>query len=479
MVEALEAWLAAQPDPAVERLCRHVLGGPAPARPLAERALLQRLGDRAWIAKTLAHLGPRAARVLSTLLRTGVPVLRGDLNALANVPDFDAVEALEDHGLVTAVRTGRGMPTHVALTPGLNARVAAELGDAQHPGRAGGGAAHAGDRRRFELALVMTCLAHHPPRMTREGRLHAGDLTHLAERLEPLHLAAPVLERLLSNLTELGAFAPADGRLRVVPAAATELELLHLRLALTELAAPSTPEGALALVAQLVDGATLPVHEVLEAAQVAILRERAAEEEAGTRRGARRELAETLTVLFGLAAVVLLDEHGAPAGNSAQAVLARLAAGDALQLALEPDVRAVLRGEPRPSRRYAPGHVQSSFEVVADAGCDPSLVARVGLSAELVRADQAAVLRLTREAVVAGRAAGVKVAALGADLEGLSGRPLPANVAHVLADWYARATDKIAPPAPVADPPALEALRAEALAALAQAAIVAGTPAAF
>jgi hypothetical protein len=122
-----------------------------------------------------------------------------------------------------------------------------------------------------------------------------------------------------------------------------------------------------------------------------------------------------------------------------------------------------LKGTPAPRAEPSTGHVQSSFEIIADVSCDPSLIATIGLCARVVRADRAAVLQLEKASVIQGREIGVSLESLLGALASLSGRAVPLNVSTMLRDWHGSER----PPAPAASPLAdLKTFRDLALAAL-------------
>jgi hypothetical protein len=463
VAESLAAHLAALPAPQLARVALRVLGASLASRALTERALVQRLLDPVWVEHTLDRLGPGAERALAALLQAGVPVLRRDVAALVGSPDTDPIESLEDHGLIVPVRTGRGMPTHVAIAPELEALVRARIDGAPATAE-GAGEALAGTRHRFELALMVATLAQHPPRMTREGRLHARDLNALAELLDPLGHRAAALEQRLARWHEVGALSPDEGRLYVVPSAVLDIPALQQRIALSEIAAPSLPDGVIDVLRILLQsGGALPLRRVLETVQASLLRDRAEEAESALKQGARRELMDVMRALLAMEALVLLDERGQAVLGGGQDLLERTTAGESFAIGLDPVITAALRDEPAPMLVTTAGHVQSSFEIVADISCDPSLIARIGLFARVVRADRAAVLQLERAAVERGKALGVSLSSLLEALAALSGRPVPANVVTVLRDWYGSVTASLALPS-TADP---GPLRAAALAALA------------
>ena len=466
MAEALAAHLAALPAPQLKRIALRVLGTADDGdRALLEQRLHSRLCDPQWLADTISRLSDPALASLEALGSAGVPVVRADAAALFDRSGGDPFEELEEHGLVTPVRTGRGMPTHVALTPGMDEMLRARVTAISRfePGR---GVSFAGAQRRFELALLVAIVGQHPPRMTKQGRLHAGDLNALAEHVEPLGLRPSTLERRLSRWQELGVVAPNEGRLQVLPSRAADIEGLYLRLALQELAAPATPDGTLVVVSRLLEkNEPAELRPMLEVAQSSLLRERAGDEQTA-QRSVRREFMEAMTTLLGLDALLIMDAKGHPLPASSEATLQATLSGEKLTVALDESVAATLTGTEPPPKTFSRGHVQSSFEVVADPSCDPALVARVGLCARLVRADRAAVLQLDQKAVARGRALGIALESLLSDLAALSGKPVPPNVATILADWFRQAPaaqDSAEGMFPV---PPLDGLRNQALTAL-------------
>jgi hypothetical protein len=433
VVEALAAHLASLPAPQFARVVSAVLGTGTPlSRDLAVDAVARQLLDREWLERTLARLGPAATAAFAAVVRAGTPVLRRDVTALSAHHDVDPVDVLEEHGLLTPVRTGRGMPTHVALTPGLQEIVVdsvAAAADERAPE-----SAYAGSGRRFELALMLAFVAQHPPRLIRAGRVHGSDISRLAEHLAPLGLRTATLERRLNEWSDAGAARDVGGRLCPMSQAFTDIEELYLRLALSQLAAPSIPEGALQIVSRLLPaGAVLTLRDAIDFAQSLLLRSRA-EASDMERKGARSELLEVARCVLTLDAVLLQDDAGRAVAMDEAHLLTT--GSQSPRLVLEPSVAAILRGEALPKPVFRHGHVQSSFEVVADSTCDPSVVARVAVWSRLVRADRAAVLMLERPTVAQARALGFHLTDLLADLKMLSGMPVPGNVAFVLKDWF-------------------------------------------
>lgn len=427
----LSEWLALLPEPQLDRLAANVLNALPSSRALTERALAQRLSDAEWACAVLEKLGPAAKSTARALLDAAMPVRRADLASLTSDQDSDPIEALEDHGLAVAVKTGPGMPTHVALAPGIAALLTLEKSPTADPTGLSG-AALGGARRRFHLALTVGLLFQHPPRLTKNEAVHSTDLAALAARLAPLGVTPRRLAREISVLTDVGALVAQGGRLVPVPELALDVTQLHLRLSLEELASPALPDEAAAAVAKLVEpNASLSLAHLLKVAQTALLRERADDEDKPTR-GARSELVQTLSSLLTLEALILLDADGHPVAADTGEVLTQ---GQSLLVVLDPSVAAMLRGEEVTEPIYRPGHVQSSFEIVADASADPSLVATVAAFSHLVRADVAAVMRLERPTLRQALKAGLSPARLATALESLSGRPLPQNVAVTLADW--------------------------------------------
>lgn len=455
----LADWLSSLPPPRIEQLARQVLGTVPGSRAVLERALAQRLSDPAWVRSTLARLGAGAQAAWQVLVDAKGPVRRSDLLSLTADRHDDVIDALESYGLVTAVKFEPGMPTHVALTPGVSAGPSDD--DAPPAPARLQGLSFASARRRFQLALTMGLLFQHPPRLTRSGALHTTDLSKLSQRLQPLGVTPRRLAQEVSALQDLGALAMHDERLRPVPSLALDIPALHLRLALEELASPSLPDEAAAAVARLLEPeATLSLSHLLEVARARLLRQRADEDERPTT-GARADLVHTLTALLSLESLVLLDDAGHPVTAEGDALLAQ---APSIRLALNPQVATVLRGEPPEGAAPGRGHVQASFEIVADASADPSLVAVVCAFSRLMRADMAAVMRLEKDSVRRALAAGLQPTRLAAALEALSGRPLPPNVAVTLTDWLREAPS---PPTSAAPPVvSLDRLRDAALARL-------------
>jgi hypothetical protein len=429
--DALKAHLVALPAPQLARVAKAVLGERAPSTPeLTAHAVAGHLLDPQWVARTLQKLGPGAGAALAAVARAGVPVLRKDVSALVANQSTDPVDELEEHGLLVPIRTGRGMPTHVALPPGLGSVVQEQLqaseADSNH------GSAFIGHRRRFDLALMLAIVAQYPPRVTRTGRVHAGDLARLTTHLAPLGLRASSVERHLSRWIDTGVAEERRGALRLNATAFGDVPQLFVILALTELAAPSVPEGALRVVERLArSGGSIDLRSALEITQAELLRNRSEDPEQPNR-GAKTELLEVARSLLSLDALVMQDAEGHPIVLHDPDVAALQSAP---QLALEPGIAAAILRAAAPVEVFHPGHVQSSFEVVADSGCDPTLVARIAVWAELVRADRAVVLRLERESVARAVALGFGVEQLFADLEQLAGRKPPANVIVLVKDW--------------------------------------------
>jgi hypothetical protein len=463
VAEALAAHLASLPAPQFARVAAAVLGTSVPAsRDAAVQAVARQLLDPDWVTRTLERLGSGARAALATVARAGVPVLRRDVSALVASHDDDPVDALEEHGLLAPVRTGRGMPTHIAIPPGLEDLLRAHPAAGAESSEQG--AQFTGTRRRFDLALTLAIVAQDSPRLLRAGRLHAADLSRLAHHLAPLGLRPAAVEARLLRWLDLGIAREVDGRIRPIAAAFDDVPRLFVVLALAELAAPSTPEGTLHIIARLLASAgTLPLREAIEAAQSALLRDRAGMD-GSPMRGARSEIVEVARSLLSLDALVLQDGHGRPLAADDERLLRTN--GESPYLAIEPHVGAALRGEPAPEDTFSHGHVQSSYEVVADSGCDPSLVARIAVWSRLVRADRAAVLALERETVVRARKLGFQGKRLFADLVALSGMPVPGNVATVLRDWIGSASVENGSALAAGSLPELLELRSAALGAM-------------
>ncbi len=446
MAEELLAHLTSLPPPQLTRIAKAVLGGSGPTSSLTVNAIAARLGDAEWLKTTFAQLGADARAALATIARAGVPVLRRDVSALASTHGVDPVDTLEEQGIVCAIRVGRGMPTHVALAPGLSGLVLALLPETAD-GAPGRGPAFAGARRRFELALTLAAVGQHPLRLTRTGRLHASDLKRLENHLSPLGLHAEAIEQRLTRWTDVGAACVEGGQLRLTNVALQDVPRLALILSMAQLAAPATPEETSRIVGRLLaTGGTLPLRTAIELAQTSLLRKRADEESTErNQRGARSELVDVVRSLLSLDAIVLQDADGTPIPIDDTTSLHFLDRQPVV--ALEPFTAAALRNEPPPEITYARGHVQSSFEIVADSASDPTLIAGVAIWSRLVRADRAAVLRLEKETVARGKALGLELERLLSSLAALGDAPVPGNVALLIRDWFAAApADAIRPP---------------------------------
>jgi hypothetical protein len=446
---ALQQHLATLPGPRRRRLALAVAGAEED-----EGALARRLSEPATAAALVARAGELAPRLLLVLLDAQVPVLRADLAGLVR-GGGDALDALEECGLVAALKTGAGMAEHVAITPGLADVLAACVRPAAASAPAALGAARSGQRRRYELALVVAALARVRPRLTRAGQLHQADVQALAALLAPVGRRAERLEAELSALLEDGALAQDAGHLVPVPGTADDPRALRLRRALAELLAPALSERVLPLVAQLLAGRVLLVREVVAQVQAALLRERALSTEALRPKAARAEVLESLGPLLSLASVALLDGAGRAAAPGDHLAVERALSGEAYALALDPDVAAYLQDAPPPAEAPGQGHVQASFEIVADDTCDAAVLARTGLFARLTAADRAAVLRLDERSVAQGAALGLGADAMLAALRALGRHDVPANVERSVRDWAARAPvraapDPLLPPAPLA-----------------------------
>lgn len=458
MADGLATWLETLPAAARDRIARTLMGSGS-----ENDSLDVKLADDAFLGAVIEGLSDRELRALEGLAAAGVPVLRADVTALAKAGD-DPVEALADRALVVPVRTGRGMPTHVALTPPLADRIRRHLDAARTTGLAPVSADHAARRRRFEFALLFGSIAQHPPRMTRAGQLHTGDLGKLSEQLAGTSFASTKrIERTLAKLLEQGAVTPSQGRLELVPPAATDVGGLFLRLALAEFGAPSLPDLTRALLSRALTHERVPVIEAVRELEAGLLRERSTMEDQA-RRGARKELSEALLAALDATGVLVLSRSGTPLAAESTETLARLAQGEELSIAIDPAVRATLQNAPVPATPHRAGFVQGSFEVVADVACDPSLVVRIGLCAELVRADHAATFRITKTSIARAAALGTSQESILADLRIFSSKDISANVARMVVEWH---PGKVEPaPVPIFPAPALDGLLDDARRAL-------------
>lgn len=468
MAESTAAWLRTLPDATLERVGTTVLEAGPRDRAQLEAAIASHLEQPAFAATVLAKLGDVAARAIDALLQAGVPILRRDLHALVQAPGRDVLGELENHALVVAVRAeAKGMPTLVALAPGMEDAIrrarALEIPAAPAPPLA-----WAASRRRIELACLVASIAQRAPRLTREGRLHASDLGQVVRDLGAFGASPPRVERRLGQLIEVGAIAPHGGRLAPVLPSAERIDPLFTNLALLELAQPSVPDEALRLVARVLRAAPLGLQAALDGLRTALLRLRSTSTAAASQ-GARQEFTSIVQSILDLSAVLVIDGEGAPLALRPD-VTSLAGASNGFVLALDPAIAAALSGRSPAESVHARGHVQASFDVVADGNCDPSLVARLGCFAELIRADRAIEFRLTRESVGRGYAIGGSGPGLLAALAALSGRSVPQNVERALEAW---ATLPASPAQAVFPEPAVDELLAAARSRLEAASTVA------
>ncbi|MFM2152609.1 MAG: Helicase conserved C-terminal domain [Pseudomonadota bacterium] len=412
MADTLYGWLASLPDVAIARLAGHILGESEAISGTRAR-IAARLRDTAWLAGTMAGLDPAARRALSLIVGAALPVRLRDVAELVRVPESDPLARLEELGLVAAENDGLVAPSP-GLAPLMRPHVSAPLPHATQAA-IDPHALQAGHRRRLlERAGLLAALASHPPRSTRDGRLHASDAARLVGKLTAFGWSPDTLERRVSAFVELGAVGLGpDGRWWPAAPATGAIETLFVAEALAELSAPATPDAVLALVTRLRRHGPTTIEQAREAFERQLLQQRATAVEPD-RRSARSEVKGQLARLLTLSAVVVSEtEDGATVG-------------------LDPAVAAMLDGVPAAAVSPARGHVTPSLEVVADGAADASLLAAIGLFTELDSIDRAVTMRLTPASVARGRSLGMKVDEMRAALSGLTGRELPPTVGRLI-----------------------------------------------
>jgi len=261
-------------------------------------------------------------------------------------------------------------------------------------------------RTLLSLALFPALVAQRRPRVTRSGDLHGADATKLERALGEARGLFATWER-------LGAFEEIDGALAPVATRVRGLledpgglvrELLEQRLgevgfALARLAA-STDSG-----------------DILElgSAMLAI--------------GLHHQFAFGFDVGSLAARVERDDFHYAP-------LLFVDAARDVL--AVPPDVRSAIRGEPLVTGPAASGFVQPNYEVVLPPGVPLGAAFVVACASELQHFEAVARLKLTRDSVLAARGVGFDVEEIVAALEQISApRALPPAIRHAVEEWGA------------------------------------------
>ncbi len=261
-------------------------------------------------------------------------------------------------------------------------------------------------RTLLSLALFPALVAQRRPRVTRSGDLHGADATKLERALGEARGLFATWER-------LGAFEEMDGALTPIAARVRRLledpgglvrELLEQRLgevgfAMAKLAASAEPGELLEL------GASL----------LAI--------------GLEQRFAFGFDVPSLAARVERDDFHFAP--------LLFVDVGRNV-LAVPPDVRAAIRGEPLVTGPAASGFVQPNYEVVLPPGVPLGAAFVVACASELVHVEAVARLKLTRDSVLSARSVGFDASEIVAALEQISApRPLPPAVRHAIEEWGA------------------------------------------
>lgn len=261
-------------------------------------------------------------------------------------------------------------------------------------------------RTLLSLALFPALVAQRRPRVTRSGDLHGADATKLERALGEARGLFATWER-------LGAFEEMDGALTPVAARVRRLlddpgglvrELLEQRLgevgfAMAKLAASAEPGAVLEL------GSSL----------LAIALE--------------KNFAFGFDIPSLAARVERDDFHFAPL---------LLVDTKRDELAIAPDVRAAIRGEPLATDSSATGFVQPNYEVVLPPGVPLGAAFVVACAAELVHVEAVARLKLTRDSVLSARSVGFDADEIVTALEQISGpRALPPAVRHAIEEWGA------------------------------------------
>lgn len=261
------------------------------------------------------------------------------------------------------------------------------------------------------LALFPGVVAQRRPRTTRSGELHAADATKIERTLGDAR-------GLFSTWEGLSAFEEVDGALS--PVVGRILRLLE------------TPSGL--------------VSEWLERRLGRIgwsLATLAAQADEGDR------------IALGASLLALALDPSAATGFDVTALTTRVEREDLRfapllvadpsedLLAIPPDVRAAIRGEPLVTGPAltgpaAAGFVQPNYEVVLPPGVPLAAAFVVACAAELVHFEAVARLRISRESVLAARAVGLEGEQIVAALEQIAGtRGVPAGVRHAIEEWAA------------------------------------------
>lgn len=381
---------------------------------LDEGALRERIGASDDVARvTLALLTASTWWTRSSLVQavalvrpTGPATGDGDEEAQATIGRALAEVLLRWPVLVRTNAFTRS--EELSLFEPLAVRLRPLLSGVLSVGRARGDARPAVGlgRTLLSLALFPALVAQRRPRVTRSGDLHGADATKLERALGEARGLFATWER-------LGAFEEIDGALAPIAARVRRLlddpgglvrELLEQRLgevgfALARLAAASEPGDVLEL-----GSALLAV-------------------------GLHHKFAFGFDVGSLAARVERDDFHFAP-------LLFVDAARDLV--AVPPDVRAAIRGEPLATGPSASGFVQPNYEVVLPPGVPLGAAFVVACASELQHFEAVARLKLTRESVLAARGVGLDVDAIVAALEQVSApRALPPAVRHAIEEWGA------------------------------------------
>lgn len=261
-------------------------------------------------------------------------------------------------------------------------------------------------RTLLSLALFPALVAQRRPRVTRSGDLHGADATKLERALGEARGLFATWER-------LGAFEEIDGALAPIAMRVRGLlddpgglvrELLEQRLgevgfAMARLAASADAGDVLELGSALL--AIGLSHQFTFGFDVGSLAARVERDD------------------FHFAPLLFVD-----------------AARDLL--AIPPDVRAAVRGEPLVTGPSASGFVQPNYEVVLPPGVPLGAAFVVACASELQHFEAVARLKLTRESVLAARGVGFDVEEIVQALEQISApRALPPAIRHAIEEWGA------------------------------------------
>lgn len=392
----------------------------AERRPLEEwfQAAGLVLLDERGLAARVEAAGATGRRVLALLVRQPWWMRAALVQALALAEGAEASPA-EDATLGAAiaevlakwpvlVRTNAFTRTEeLSLFEPLAGRIRASLERALAVPRQRGGARLSPvglGKSLLALALFPGVVAQRRPRTTRSGELHAADATKIERTLGDARGLFATWEGLSAFEEVDGALSPVVGRiLRLLEApGALAAEWLERRLGRVGWALAG-------LCARAEEGDRVSLgHAMLALA-----------------------LDPASGVGFDVASLATRVERD-------DLRFAPLLVADAAEdlLALPPDVRAAIRGEPLVTGPAAAGFVQPNYEVVLPPGVPLAAAFVVACASELVHFEAVARLRISRESVLAARAVGLEGEQLVRALEQIAGpRGVPAGVRHAIEEW--------------------------------------------